>query len=65
MLSTQSKGKKIIKQAEDNFNKTEQTAADFSRMVNEMCDYAGMTQAEVAELLKMSRTTLWRKMEQN
>ena len=43
----------------------EQTAADFSRMVNEMYDYAGMTQAEVAELLKMSRTTLWRKMEQN
>ena len=57
--------KKIIKQAEDNFNKTEQTAADFSQMVNEMCDYAGMTQAEVAEHLEMSRTTLWRKMEQN
>lgn len=57
--------KKIIKQAEDNFNKTEQTATDFSQMVNEMCDYAGMTQTEVAEHLEMSRTTLWRKMEQN
>ncbi len=31
-------------------------------MVNNMCDYAGMTLAEVADQLGMSRTTLWRKM---
>ena len=53
---------KLIQQAADHYEASDKSDEAFALMVNNMCDYAGMTLAEVADQLGMSRTTLWRKM---
>lgn len=53
---------KLIQQATDYYEVSDKSDEAFALMVNNMCDYAGMTLAEVADQLGMSRTTLWRKM---
>lgn len=53
---------KLIQQATDYYEASDKSDEAFALMVNNMCDYAGMTLAEVADQLGMSRTTLWRKM---
>ena len=53
---------KLIQQATDHYEASDKSDEAFALMVNNMCDYAGMTLAEVADQLGMSRTTLWRKM---